>query len=113
MVAHAGYPVLEAPDERTAVSILSMTRSPLIVLLALEFPAFHEVYLLASATTTTGLLQRHGLVVLTDGPQVLPPLEVALRLARGEAMQLSKPLDDARVLQVLDTLWHRLAPRGG
>jgi CheY-like chemotaxis protein len=111
LVERAGYSVREAPDGRTAVGILSSTRSPLIIVLALHLPEFDEVCLLASATHTTGLLQRHGLVVLSDGPHILPPLEVALRVSRGEVMLLNKPLDDTRVLQVLDTLRHRLVPR--
>jgi CheY-like chemotaxis protein len=111
LVEHAGYSVREAADGRTAVGILSSTRSPLLILLALQLPEFDEVCLLVSATPTTGLLHRHGLVLLTDGPHVLPPLEVALRVSRGEAMQLSKPVDDTRVLQVLTALRYRMAPR--
>lgn len=107
----AGYPVLEAPDGRTAAGTLSTTRVPMILLLALGLPDFEEVLLLASATQTTGVLPHHAVVVVTDGPQVLPPLAVALRLSQAKGVQLSKPLDDARVLEVLASLRQRLASR--
>jgi CheY-like chemotaxis protein len=107
-----GYEVLEAEDGIAALEVMTLSPTPLLVLLDLVMPKMSGYHVLLHASTDSHLMTRHVYLVLSAAqttPKHLDPA-VATLLTTHHIPVIAKPFGLDDVLAEVARLWRQLVP---